>query len=245
MSDPPGRRCLRLEPHQPLAHRPRANSCGPRHSRKPLPTHQPANDGLSTKRRGSRILVNVHPGSPDVARVSQHQSPTAKPDGQPMENLHLVRYTDDSVPCCTAGVLQLIIRRFRAVEALKSSVRKIGFHSYIADAAIRINWPVASIDESRNVRCPVAIAGTVAVCSRPCAEATFSYNSAGRRLLSPPRRVAFGKRPRSSTTSDRRHPAGLRGTRGRPCHLLKSTTWKYRSCASSAPYAGVQPCGGC
>jgi hypothetical protein len=77
------------EPRHPLADRPRADGCGSRYSRQPLPAHDAANDRLSTKRRGSRILVNVHPGSPDVARVSQHQSPTADPDGQPVESSHL------------------------------------------------------------------------------------------------------------------------------------------------------------
>jgi hypothetical protein len=33
--------------------------------------------------------VNVHPASPDVADVLQPQSPTAEPDGQPIESSHL------------------------------------------------------------------------------------------------------------------------------------------------------------
>jgi len=80
---------FRLEPFQPLARRPRADACGSCGGLRRLPASHRHNHPLSTKRRQSGILVNVHPVLRESLKLRQLQLPRLGPDGQPNETSQL------------------------------------------------------------------------------------------------------------------------------------------------------------
>ena len=111
----PGRAVLKprpalfFEPLNPLARGPRADTCGACGGLRRLPTQHRRHQPLSTNRRQSCILVNVHPVLLEETAVSQPQLPPSGPDGQPIERSQLVPHT-------SAGVL--FFRTIRCITQL-------------------------------------------------------------------------------------------------------------------------------
>jgi hypothetical protein len=72
---------LAPRPRQPLARRPRAHACGACGGLSRLPARTLADQTLSTHRRQTGILVDVHPVLSDQTEASQPQLPRFRPDG--------------------------------------------------------------------------------------------------------------------------------------------------------------------
>ena len=91
----PGRTILQsvdafgLEPGDPFARGPRADACGSCGGLRRLPALDLPNNQLSTVRRQTGILMDVHPVLRGIAEASQLQLPRSGPDGQPTESSHL------------------------------------------------------------------------------------------------------------------------------------------------------------
>src|ERR1700676_3722493 len=73
----------------PFSRRPRADACGSCGGLRRLPALNLHDDSLSTDRRQSGILVNVHPVLLWNTEVLQLQSPRSGPGGQPNESPQL------------------------------------------------------------------------------------------------------------------------------------------------------------
>src|SRR5215207_9676739 len=82
---------LRREAGQPFAHGPRADACGSCGGLRRLPAQHLLHNPLSTKRRQTGILVDVHPVLQGITEASQLQLPNPGPDEQPNESSQLER----------------------------------------------------------------------------------------------------------------------------------------------------------
>src|SRR5215212_4509370 len=77
--------------HHPFADGPRADACGLCGGLRRLPAQHLHHNPLSTERRQTGILMDVHPVLRGIAEASQLQLPRLGPDGQPIESSHLAQ----------------------------------------------------------------------------------------------------------------------------------------------------------
>src|SRR5215217_4015686 len=75
--------------HHPFADGPRADACGLCGGLRRLPAQHLHHNPLSTERRQTGILMDVHPVLRGIAEASLLQLPRLGPDGQPIESSHL------------------------------------------------------------------------------------------------------------------------------------------------------------
>src|SRR5215211_4477454 len=75
--------------HHPFADGPRADACGLCGGLRRLPAQHLHHNPLSTERRQTGILMDVHPVLRGIAEASQLQLPRLGPDGQPIESSQL------------------------------------------------------------------------------------------------------------------------------------------------------------
>src|SRR5215204_3779583 len=79
-----------LEAGDPFARGARADACGSCGGLRRLPAlDNCAHHALSTKRRQTGIVMDVHPVLRGITEASQLQVPRAEPDEQPIESSHL------------------------------------------------------------------------------------------------------------------------------------------------------------
>jgi hypothetical protein len=81
----------------PLANSPRADADGLRNGLWRLPARDLSDNPLSTNRRQTGILMDVHPVLPWNLKSQQPQLPRSGPDGQPIESSHLARVSAYSI----------------------------------------------------------------------------------------------------------------------------------------------------